>query len=151
MGTLFGRILKPAYPFNEVLEEDMTMAALPLLLALVAPYALAAMETTVTIAPGVAMPRINLGTCCGSEVELSLPAWAAAGGVGIDTALDYGFPVPGGKQTDIAAFFAASSEYAREDFFITTKIPAGIGILTGLCLGGADKALRQVEASVLWP
>jgi hypothetical protein len=57
----------------------------------------------------------------------------------------------GGKQTDIAAFFAASSEYAREDFFITTKIPAGIGILTGLCLGGADKALRQVEASVLWP
>ena len=27
----------------------------------------AAMSPTVEIAPGVSMPRINLGTCCGSE------------------------------------------------------------------------------------
>ena len=52
--------------------------------------------------------------------------------------------MPGGKQTDIAAVLSKKL-VAREELFITTKIPAGIGILTGLCVGGAEKALRQVK------
>ena len=38
--------------------------------------------TTVEIAPGVMMPRINLGTCCGSDPNVGVPAWFAAGGTG---------------------------------------------------------------------
>jgi len=49
-----------------------------------------AMEPTVEISPGVNMPRINLGTCCGSESTNSFPIWYAHGGRGVDTALDYG-------------------------------------------------------------
>ena len=52
--------------------------------------------------------------------------------------------VPGGKQTDIAAVLAKKL-VSREELFITTKIPAGFGILTGLCVGGAEKALKQVK------
>ena len=43
---------------------------------------------TVEIAPGVMMPRINLGTCCGSQPKVGLEPWIAAGGRGIDTAYD---------------------------------------------------------------
>ena len=39
--------------------------------------------------PLLAMPSVNLGTCCGSEPSVGLPAWLAAGGVGIDTAYEY--------------------------------------------------------------
>ena len=48
----------------------------------------AAVTPTIEIAPGVEMPRINLGTCCGSEVTNAFPAWWAAGGRGVDTAFD---------------------------------------------------------------
>ena len=60
-----------------------------LLAALAAPLR-AADPTTKTIAPGVEMPVLNLGTCCGSKPSVGLPSWLAAGGVGIDTANDYG-------------------------------------------------------------
>ena len=43
---------------------------------------------TVEIAPGVMMPRISLGTCCGSQPKFGLEPWIAAGGRGIDTAYD---------------------------------------------------------------
>jgi len=99
---------------------------------------------TVEIAQGVFMPFVNLGTCCGSEVNVGLPEWLAAGGTGIDTALDYGKAVGGGKQTDIRAILNASS-IKRSDLFLTTKIPAGFGIGTGGCLGGADKSVAQVQ------
>jgi hypothetical protein len=109
---------------------------LPLLLVLLgAGAASSRIAPTVEIAPGVVMPRVNLGTCCGSEVAHwtstarsrgcclrefpvivlpcpssstplfhrnltrtgsqathSFPAWYAAGGRGVDTALDYGEP-----------------------------------------------------------
>ena len=53
--------------------------------------------------------------------------------------------MPGGKQKDVAAYFESHPDVEREDMFITTKIPAGFGWLTGMCLGGAEKALEQVR------
>ena len=35
----------------------------------------------------VMMPRVSLGTCCGSSPKVGLGPWLTAGGVGIDTAL----------------------------------------------------------------
>eukprot|EP00966_Prymnesium_polylepis_P036531 847404-Prymnesium_polylepis.1 len=61
---------------------------------------------TIEISPGVAMPRVNLGTCCGSEASSSFPNWWAAGGRGVDTAFDYGKEVPGGKETELSAAIA---------------------------------------------
>jgi len=93
------------------------------------------------------MPRINLGTCCGSESTNSFPAWFAAGGRGIDTALDYGKEVPGGKQTELSAAISKAG-VARESLFVTSKIRAGFDILHGgpLCIGlNADYALKAVK------
>ena len=42
----------------------------------------------VEIAPGVMMPSVSLGTCCGSDPKVGIPSWFKAGGVGIDTAED---------------------------------------------------------------
>jgi hypothetical protein len=42
----------------------------------------------VEIAPGVMMPSVSLGTCCGSDPKVGIPTWFKAGGVGIDTAED---------------------------------------------------------------
>ena len=103
---------------------------------------------TVKIAPGVAMPRINLGTCCGSKVTSAFPAWYAAGGRGVDTAFDYGKEVPGGKQTDLSKAIAAAGA-PRGSLFITTKIRAGLDVLHGgpLCIGlDAEYALKAVKA-----
>ena len=79
------------------------------------------------------MPEVNLGTCCGSDVNMALPLWLAAGGRGVDTAYDYGGVlrgglhkfVPGGLQSDIRAIVR---DFA-EPVFITTKVPAGLGVL----------------------
>jgi diketogulonate reductase-like aldo/keto reductase len=78
---------------------------------------------TVEIAKGVSMPKINLGTCCGSDPSVGLPAWIAAGGVGIDTAFDYD------DQAKIAKVLQGGVK--RSSVFITTKIPAGIGAMQG--------------------
>jgi diketogulonate reductase-like aldo/keto reductase len=105
---------------------------------------------TVEIAPGVAMPRINLGTCCGSEVTNAFPAWWAAGGRGVDTAYDYGKEVPGGKETDLRKAIDRVGA-PRESLFITTKIRAGLDVLHGgkLCIGlNADYALAGVRADL---
>ena len=80
---------------------------------------------TLEIAPGVQMPRINLGTCCGSEVTNSFPSWWAAGGHGVDTAFDYGKEVPGGKETELSDSIAKTGA-PREALFITTKIRTGL-------------------------
>ena len=78
----------------------------------------------VEIAPGVLMPKLNLGTCCGSLPELGVPAWFAAGGKGIDTAFDY-------NDQDVIAKELVASGRPRSGYFITTKIPAGIGAYEG--------------------
>ena len=105
---------------------------------------------TIEISPGVAMPRINLGTCCGSEVANAFPIWWASGGRGVDTAFDYGKEVPGGKQTELASAIDQVGA-AREDIFITTKIRAGLDPLHGLkaCVGlSADYAYQAVLADL---
>ena len=107
-----------------------------------------ALTPTVEIAPGVVMPRINLGTCCGSESTNSFPAWYAAGGRGVDTALDYGKEVPGGKETELAAAIAKAG-VARDSLFLTTKIRAGFDVAHGgpLCIGlDAEYALKAVQS-----
>jgi hypothetical protein len=86
---------------------------------------------TVEIAPGVLMPSINLGTCCGSDPKVGIPAWLAAGGSGIDTSNDYA------STTDIAGVLASTP---RSAFFMTSKVHVP-------CPGGCspDYALEQVR------
>ena len=106
---------------------------------------------TIEIAPGVAMPRINLGTCCGSEATNSFPAWWKAGGRGVDTAFDYGKEVPGGKETDLRNAIAKVGA-PRDSLFITTKIRAGLDALHGLklCIGlDAEYALNAVKKDLV--
>jgi len=92
-----------------------------LILALILAAAAASpLGKTVAIAPGVFMPTINLGTCCGSDPKVGLSPWLAAGGTGIDTAFDYQ------DQPDIAAILKAG-HVDRSKLFITTKVPAGFG------------------------
>ena len=90
------------------------------------------------------MPRVSLGTCCGSQPRVGLEAWLQAGGRGIDTAYDYGKTVSGGLQADVRRGLEKSG-LKRSELFITTKIPAGFGFLSGFCLGGAKKAIAFVK------
>ena len=73
---------------------------------------------TITIAPGVEMPYVSLGFGSGQKGDVvnATELWLHAGGVGIDTAYDYG------NQAEIAAGLAAAGA-KRSDVFITTKIP----------------------------
>ena len=76
----------------------------------------ASQPTTVDIAPGVHMPMVNLGTCCGSDPSVGVKPWLAAGGVGIDTAWSY---------RDQAAIATALKGTDRSKYFMTTKVPPG--------------------------
>jgi len=98
-----------------------------------------ALSTTIEIAPGVHMPRINLGTCCGSKPAVGLGPWLDNGGVGIDTAFDYS------DQADIATVLKAR-KLPRSSFFVTTKIPAGFGANKTDCdaQSGPDVAMKYV-------
>lgn len=116
-------------------------------LAAAAVIASAAVPTT-EIAPGVHMPQVNLGTCCGSLPTVGLNPWLDAGGNGVDTAYDYGKLCPGGKQSDIAEIFE-TRQTKRTDVFITTKIPAGLGVTPGDCLTAtADTAVKQIKENL---
>ena len=83
----------------------------------------AAVPKTKEIAPGVIMPTMSLGTCCGSDPSVDVAPWLSAGGVGIDTANDYQ------DQPAIAAALKASGT-ARNKIFLTTKVPAGVGVMS---------------------
>ena len=95
----------------------------------------------VTLNDGHSMPSISLGTCCGSDVTVGLPAWVAAGGIGVDTSIDYGEDEP-----KIAALMAKGG-IPRSRLYLTTKVTAGCG---GVADCGADPAiaLRSVNASL---
>ena len=80
-------------------------------------------QLTKEIAPGVAMPTMSLGTCCGSDPSIGIRPWLAAGGVGIDTANDYN------DQPAIAAALTSTGT-KREAVFLTTKVPAGVGVMS---------------------
>ena len=90
----------------------------------------AARGWTTTIAPGVEMPWVSLGTCCGSDPGVGVTPWLAASTstfsqpvAGIDTAFDYN------DQGVIAARLAAGPT-PRASVFLTTKIP-GAAFLNG--------------------
>ena len=102
-----------------------------------------ALSATIEIAPGVHMPRINLGTCCGSKPAVGLGPWLENGGVGIDTAFDYS------DQADIATVLKART-LPRSSFFVTTKIPAGFGDNKTDCDAhyGADVAMNYVSTNL---
>ena len=84
---------------------------------------------TTMIAPGVEMPWVSLGTCCGSNPGVGVHPWLAASSAlgqpvaGIDTAFDYN------DQGVIATVLAAAST-PRAQVFLTTKIP-GAAALNG--------------------
>ena len=124
-------------------DERVTYPFLPAMLCVLTLGALAAgpLGPKVTIAPGVEMPTINLGTCCGSEPSVGLESWLAAGGTGIDTAFDYQ------DQVDIKAVLAKHPEIKREQLFITTKVPAGFGNSTD-CLPDPDITMRYVRENL---
>jgi len=75
-----------------------------------------------TIAPGVDMPWVSLGTCCGSNPAVGVAPWLEASTsifgqqiAGIDTAFDY-------YDQDVIAAQLATTKTRRQDVFLTTKI-----------------------------
>ena len=81
------------------------------LLALVTATNATTPAPTVQIAPGVRMPKINLGLC-------NHTIWLANGGRGVDTALVYGDKAQ--KETGQAI---RDSGIDRSELFVTTKVP----------------------------
>ena len=78
---------------------------------------------TKRIAPGVNIPWVMLGTCCGSDPAVGVEPWLSASSsifhqrvAGIDTAYDY-------NDQDVIADRLAATKARREDVFLTTKIP----------------------------
>lgn len=119
------------------------MAALSLLLGSVS---VASDPCGVDIGGGVLMPKVNLGTCCGSDPTVGLPSWIAAGGVGIDSAWDYG------NQAALAASIKASGK-PRSAFFIASKVPAGDHMpgspgIVGACDADPNVSLAYVLRSI---
>lgn len=105
--------------------------------------ALHAAVPTVEIAPGVHMPTLNLGTCCGSYAKVGVVPWIQAGGTGIDTAWDY---FPWGGQPDVAAGIKKSGA-KRDDLFILTKVPP---VLDAMTMVKRDlKALEIDQADII--
>ena len=96
------------------------------------------------IATNVWMPKMNLGTCCGSDPTVGLLPWLKAGGIGIDTAYSYT-----GSQIAIASVLAspAASKWSRADLFITTKICQTE--CTGVPLDACAKKLLQQDLNRL--
>jgi diketogulonate reductase-like aldo/keto reductase len=103
-------------------------------------------NTTVDIGGGVQMPRVNLGTCCGSDPRVGLSSWIEAGGVGVDSAWDYG------NQANLSAMIKASGK-PRSSFFITSKVPAGDHMpgtpgIPGACAANPNASLAYVRDSL---
>ena len=86
----------------------------------------------VEIAPGVLYPSINLGTCCGSDPKVGIPAWLKDGGGGIDTSNDYS------STGDIAGTLVGTP---RASYFMTSKVHVH-GVTEPLT---AEYAMRQVQ------
>merc|ERR1711865_141549 len=83
-------------------------------------------SATVTIAPGVHQPLVNLGGVTSKPSNYS--SWLTVGGRGLDTALTYGDTV----QQEVAAAMDSSS-VPRDQIFLTTKIPCCPFSLTKSC------------------
>lgn len=93
------------------------MAALRAILASVSVAFAAATPVTewVNLNDGHKFPSISLGTCCGSKPAVGVAPWIAAGGIGVDTSIDYR------DEPDIATALKTVG-VARDKVYITTKI-----------------------------
>lgn len=91
---------------------------------------------TVEIAPGVAMPRLGLGTyrsAAGAETQQAVLAALRAGYRSVDTAAFYG------NEADVSSAIRAS-ELARDEVFVATKVWNDDQ--------GFDSTLRAFDASL---
>lgn len=99
------------------------------------------MLPTKEIAPGVEFPIVNIGTwLAGSKSEDAYTIsknWMAQGFIGIDTALVYN------DQGDIAKAID-ESQFAREDLFITSKIPGCFNAASSI-----DSDLKQLNTDYI--
>lgn len=106
------------------------------MLALTAALATGALPKTITIAPGVEMPRLNFGMSNHSLfIEL--------GGRGLDSAFIYGDDAQ--RETGHAV---RASGLPRSEIFVTTKIPccpASSFIQPGVCAALHANATRSIE------
>ena len=85
------------------------------------------------------MPKISLGTCCGSDPTVGLEPWLAAGGVGIDTAWDY-------KDQPAIGAILKTKKVDRKSIFITTKIPPSATLCDAT--HGAALSLANIQLDV---
>ena len=82
------------------------------------------------------MPKISLGTCCGSDPTVGLEPWLAACGAdvcGIDTAWDY-------KDQPAIGSLLKAQKTKRESIFITTKVPPSAALCDATKGGAATLA-----------
>ena len=90
---------------------------------------------------GHTFPRINLGTCCGSNPAVGVQPWLDAGGVGIDTAASY-------KNSPAIAAAIAGAQADRSKLYLTTKILAGNGDSDADCAADPSVALAAVQEAL---
>ena len=77
---------------------------------------------TKEVAPGVHMPVLSLGTCCGSNPSVGVVPWLTNGGAGIDTAWDYFDQKAVGQGI-------LKSGVNRSSVFVLTKVPPVVDAL----------------------
>ena len=92
---------------------------------------------TKEVAPGVHMPVLSLGTCCGSNPSVGVVPWLTNGGVGIDTAWDYFDQKAVGQGI-------LKSGVNRSSVFVLTKVPPVVDALAKV--GGMPR--EQADATV---
>jgi len=112
------------------------------LFAMLPGFAAAATMETKTIAPGVEMPKVSIGTWVSGSTKKEDPKeivsnWLSLGFRGVDTALIYL------DQKDVAKAIAESG-VAREDIFITSKIPDCSAVAASV-----DSDLRKLKSSYI--
>ena len=91
------------------------------------------------------MPKISLGTCCGSDPTVGLEPWLAACGAdvcGIDTAWDY-------KDQPAIGSLLKAQKTKRESIFITTKVPPSAALCDATKGGAATLANIQLDVKQL--
>lgn len=87
---------------------------------------------------GKMMPRINLGTCCGSNPSVGLRPWLEAGGVGIDNAVVY-------KDSQAIAKVLADMGINRSKIYLTSKITSGCGKASD-CAADSSVSYNEVKS-----
>jgi len=106
-----------------------------------APTASASKLPSIEIAPGVEMPIVGEGSCCG---KYNISKWLQAGGTHIDTSCDYG------SEPDIGNAVKASG-VARRALFLTSKInPEDYGTnVTGALMSQVLEPLQMEYVDLL--